>query len=224
MSDIAARCTRATVTFGHGPTTLTALRDASCELHRGDQVVITGRSGSGKSTLLHVLAGLELPTTGTADWPAIGQLKSLRPGPVGVVFQSPSLIPSLDVLENVALPLMLMGVNRATALKGATDALCQLGVDNLALKLPEQLSGGQSQRVAVARALAHHPILIVADEPTGQLDHQSAATVIDALLAAATASDAALLVSTHDTEIAARFTEVWSITDGHLNLGEITCS
>jgi ABC-type lipoprotein export system ATPase subunit len=211
-----AVCDGASVTYGRGPTAVVALVDATCSLFRGDHIAVMGRSGSGKSTLLHLLAGLQSVTTGTVAWPGIGSIAELRPGPVGIVFQSPSLIPSLDVVENVTLPLVLMGRDRVVARRAATDALNRLDVEELAQKLPEELSGGQAQRVAVARVLAHRPTLILADEPSGQLDHAAAAVVIDALIEAATDVDAALVVSTHDPEIVARLDRQWSITDGVL--------
>lgn len=216
LSRIVAVCDGAGVTFGHGPNALVALSDATCSLRRGDRIALTGRSGSGKSTLLHLLAGLEEPSIGTVTWPGIGTIRELRPGPVGIVFQSPSLVPSLNVGENVALPLLLMGQRRDAARSTSLTALARLGVAELADKLPEELSGGQSQRVAIARALAHRPVLILADEPTGQLDHTTAAIVIDALIEAASEADAALLISTHDPDVARRLDATWSIEDGLL--------
>lgn len=223
-TEVVAACTDAGVTFGRGPTAVVALHDTTCTIRRGDQIALTGPSGSGKSTFLHILAGLGAPTTGTVTWPAIGDVSALRPGPVGLVFQSPSLIPSLDVTQNVALPLVLMHRDRDDARRRAEATLDRLGLKELASRLPEELSGGQSQRVAVARALAQEPSMILADEPTGQLDHHAAATVIDALIEAAEGSHAALVVSTHDPEIAARFRHRWTLADGQLTLGAAACS
>jgi len=172
--------------------------------------------------LLHLLAGLDTPTAGTISWPALGARNELRPGPVGIVFQGPSLLPPLDVTENVALPLLLAGVDRDAATAGARDALARLGLDDLGAKLPEELSGGQAQRVAVARVLAGAPRLILADEPTGQLDHVAGAQVIDVLIEAATALGAALVISTHDAELAARMAERWQMSDGRLHVNAAT--
>ena len=205
-------------TYGQGRAAVVALHDATCAVLPGQQVALVGPSGSGKSTLLHLLAGLDEPSTGTVSWPALGTRESLRPGPVGVVFQGPSLLPPLDVIENVALPLLLADVDRAIATERARAALARLGLDDLGAKLPEELSGGQAQRVAVARVLAGDPRLILADEPTGQLDQVAGAQVIDVLIEAAVATGTALVVSTHDQELALRLTEHWQMSDGRLRV------
>lgn len=211
------RCTNATRTYGGGVNAVVALNDASCAVYRGQQIALMGPSGSGKSTLMHLLAGLDDLTSGEITWPEIGSRAQLRPGPVGVVFQAPSLLAPLDVVENVALPLLLAGDDNTTARDSAMLALQRLDLAGLANKLPEELSGGQSQRVAIARVLAARPQLILADEPTGQLDHGTGREVIDALIEAASASDAGLVVNTHDPAVAERFTIRWTMADGSLN-------
>jgi ABC-type lipoprotein export system ATPase subunit len=203
-------------TYGHGNAAVVAVHGATCEIFAKQMVALTGVSGSGKSTLLHLLAGLDTPTAGTITWPAIGGRDELRPGPVAVVFQGPSLLPPLDVVENVALPLLLAGAAEATARREAREALELLGLSALTAKLPEELSGGQAQRVAIARALAGRPRLILADEPTGQLDHATAAGVIDALLFAAARLGAGLVISTHDPQVADRLPDHWMMEDGRL--------
>jgi ABC-type lipoprotein export system ATPase subunit len=135
---------------------------------------------------------------------------------VAVIFQGPSLLPALTVLENVALALVLDGTRDAQARAAARDALDGLSLGELADKLPEEISGGQAQRVAVARALAGDPLLILADEPTGQLDRASGATVIDVLLEAAQHTGAALVVATHDPTVAGRFPTRWQMHSGEL--------
>lgn len=202
--------------YGNGSACVVALADATCRIYRGQQIVLMGPSGSGKSTLVHLLAAIDAPTSGTVTWPALANEPHLRPGPIGVVFQSPSLLPPLTVVENVALPLLLGGASDAEATAAAREALALLELDPLADKLPEELSGGQAQRVAIARVLAGNPKLILADEPTGQLDHETATHVIDVLIAATDASGAALLINTHDPVIAARFGVHWSMHDGTL--------
>ena len=209
-----ARCTDLTRTYGSGAGEVRALRGVSCTLRPGVQVALTGPSGSGKSTLLHLLAGLDTPTSGTIAWPGLDGSPEGRPGLIGMVFQGPSLLPPLDVTENVTLPLLLAGFTETQARERALAALHDIGLDELAARLPEELSGGQAQRVAVARALAVQPRVILADEPTGQLDSAHAAQVVGLLLDAATMLGAALVLSTHDLTIAERLPERWRMADG----------
>jgi putative ABC transport system ATP-binding protein/lipoprotein-releasing system ATP-binding protein len=203
-------------TYGSGVTATVALHDATCAVHAGEQIAITGPSGSGKSTLLHLMAGLDEPTAGSVGWPAIGTRDALRPGPVAMVFQGPSLLPALSVRENVALPLQLEGAGEDESGARADAALAALDLGELADKLPEEISGGQAQRVAVARVLAGSPRLILADEPTGQLDRLNADAVIDVLLHAAASHGAALVISTHDPRVAERIATRWTVADGRL--------
>jgi putative ABC transport system ATP-binding protein/lipoprotein-releasing system ATP-binding protein len=212
-----AVCDAAARTYGSGATATVALQPTTCAVYPDDRVAIVGQSGSGKSTLLHLLAGLDTPTAGSVSWPAIGDRDDLRPGPVAVIFQGPSLLPPLTVEENVSLPLILEGERNDRAHERAHAALDQLSLAELAAKLPEEISGGQAQRVAVARALAGDPVLILADEPTGQLDRASGIGVVEALLAAAERTGAALLVATHDPAIAERLDQRWFIRDGQLS-------
>ena len=216
LTDALVVATDVARTFGSGPSAVVAVHGASCVVRAGDLIALTGPSGSGKTTLLHLVAGLDAPTAGTIEWPAIGTVRHLRPGPIAIVFQAPSLLAPLDILENVSLPLLLQGIDRDTAREMAIGALRQLDLESLSAKLPEELSGGQAQRVAVARVLAGRPRLILADEPTGQLDHTSGAVVVDALIAASTATGAALIVNTHDAAVADRLELLWSMTNGRL--------
>jgi ABC-type lipoprotein export system ATPase subunit len=207
------RVTAVSRTFGSGESAVVAVHEVSGSVPAGARIAITGPSGSGKSTLVHLLAGLERPTCGAVEWP--GLLSSGRLGhQIGLVFQGPSLLPPLTVLENVALPLVISGVQEAEADDRAHDALRSLDIDQLAAKLPEEISGGQSQRVAVARVLAAAPPLILADEPTGQLDQVTAAHVLDVLLAAADQLGAALVVATHDPAVVQRLSTRWLMRDG----------
>lgn len=218
MSSAAAlvRCFGVARSYGAGSTATVALEPTDCEVLPGEHIALVGPSGSGKSTLLHLMANLDEPTAGEVEWPAIGGPAELRPGPVAMVFQGPSLLPPLTIEENVALPMVLAGMSDAEAHRLAREALDRLGLGNLAQKLPEEVSGGQSQRVAIARALAGRPRLILADEPTGQLDNVSGAAVVDVLLAAAEHSGAALVISTHDLAVANRLPERWEMHSGRL--------
>lgn len=210
------RCTDVARTYGAGRAAVVAVHGVSCEVNASEEIAIVGPSGSGKSTLLHLMAGLDEPTTGAISWPTLGDRSALRPSLVGVVFQGPSLLAPLDVGENVALPLVLGGTDPALATETARIALARVGLDDVTGMLPEELSGGQVQRAAVARVLAARPRLILADEPTGQLDHVAGALVMDALLATASETGAALVVSTHDDAVAERLGQQWQIADGKL--------
>ena len=212
------QCVGAGVVYPSGTQTIVALQPTDCAVRERDQIAVVGPSGSGKSTLMHLLSGLQEPSTGSVTWPAIGDRHVLRPGPVGIVFQGPSLLPPLTVSENVALPLQLMGETQAAATAKALELLTLVGVADLAERLPDELSGGQSQRVAIARALVTGPRLILADEPTGQLDRVTSDLVIDVLLDSADVTGAALVVTTHDPSIAERFEQRWSVVDGVLGV------
>jgi putative ABC transport system ATP-binding protein/lipoprotein-releasing system ATP-binding protein len=217
-AEVLVRCDGAARSYGHGAAATVALQPTTCEVAEGDRVAMVGPSGSGKSTLLHLMAGLDDPTVGNVSWPAFGDRAALRPGPVAVVFQGPSLLPPLTVEENVALPLVLAGRRDADAHADARRALDRLNLGDLNAKLPEEISAGQAQRVAIARALAGDARLILADEPTGQLDRENAMTVVDHLLEAADHSGAALVVATHDLTIAARLDTRWAIHSGRLEV------
>lgn len=203
--------------YQRGQRTIPALVSATCRIDRGDRIAVIGPSGSGKSTLLHLLGGLDAPTSGSIIWPALGRRSALRPAHIAFVFQAPSLLPSLTVIENVALPLLLGGVRDDDARRAAHEALERIDLAALAVKLPEEISGGQAQRVAVARALAARPALILADEPTGQLDHPTAGHLFDAVFAALAGSDTALVVATHDRAVAERMPAVWRMERGLLH-------
>ena len=193
------------------------LSDVSCQIEPGRFVAVVGPSGSGKSTLLHLMAGLIAPSSGTVSWPALGPQDGLMPERVQEVFQSLSLFPPLDVVGNVALPMILAG-RTAEADARAREMLARLGLAELAGKLPEELSGGQAQRVALARALVIEPDLILADEPTGQLDTATAQHLMDTLLRIAGECGMALVLATHDPRVAGRLPETWTVEHGRLTL------
>jgi ABC-type lipoprotein export system ATPase subunit len=193
-----------------------ALTDISCQVMASDRVAVVGPSGSGKSTLLHLMAGLDKPTRGVVSWPALGSETELRPDQICVVFQTPSLLPTLTVLENVELCWLLSKRDEAGARPAALRTLEKLGLSTIADKLPGELSGGQMQRVAVARALVCAPRLILADEPTGQLDSVTASKLIEELFDSVAHSGAALIVATHDMAIAGRMRSQWRMLHGKL--------
>lgn len=196
---------------------LTALHETSVQVRPGDRIALLGASGSGKSTLLHLLGGLDTPSSGTLNWPELGDAAQLRPGKVAFVFQAQSLMPPLTALENIALPLILLGQDTRDAEREARVWLDRLELIGLADSLPDELSGGQAQRVAVARALVTRPKLVLADEPTGQLDSVTAQHLMDMLLAALD-EEAALVMATHDAGVARRLDTVWHMRDGALSM------
>lgn len=202
-------------TFGIGENAVVALAHASCVVAPGDRIALVGPSGSGKSTLLHLLAGLDEPTTGVVRWPSLGARPTLRPRLVSFVFQSQSLIAPLSVVENVEMPLLLQGIDPRSARERATRVLAAMELTALAEKLPEEISGGQAQRIAVARSVVSEPRLLLADEPTGQLDHANASHLLDLLLASLR-PDAALVIATHDMAVAERMNTNWRMNHGVL--------
>jgi len=213
---VLARCAAVSRTFRRGGVEVPAVRKVDCTVTVGMRIALTGPSGSGKSTLLHMLAGLDRPTAGTISWPGLGGSPRERPGLVGVVFQGPSLIPALDVRENVALPLLLAGVRETEAVERAAAALDGLALGALAAALPEELSGGQAQRVAIARVLAGRPALVLADEPTGTLDEGTADIVFAEFLRLVRDEGSAALVATHNERIAAKMDRVLRLHEGVL--------
>jgi predicted ABC-type transport system involved in lysophospholipase L1 biosynthesis ATPase subunit len=216
MTDLVVETLSVARSFERGGKAIAALAPATCRVKAGDKVALIGPSGSGKSTLLHLMAGLDLPSAGEIRWPMLGERDTLRPGKVAIVFQSPSLMPPLSVLENVELPLILGGSSVDTR-AAAMDALDKVGLADLAEKLPEELSGGQGQRVAMARAMAARPQLLLADEPTGQLDQVTGRALIDSLLDWLAGSPTALVLATHDLAVAERTNQLWRMDHGRLS-------
>ena len=187
---------------------LPILQGIDMELAAGETLALTGESGSGKSTLLHLVGGLDQPDSGTVevDGVEIGALDdtgraAVRRDKVGVIFQQFNLIPSLTVASNISFQARLGGNDDASWTRDLAE---RMGLSEQLSKYPEQLSGGQQQRVAIARTLAARPALILADEPTGNLDEATADTVMDLMLSLASETDASLLMVTHSERLAAR--------------------
>jgi putative ABC transport system ATP-binding protein len=203
-----------------------ALRGVSLDVQPGEVVAVTGPSGSGKSTLLHCAAGVLVPEAGsvTFDGQRLDELDEsartrLRRREIGLVLQFGQLVPDLTAVQNAALPLLLDGTDRRTARTAALAWLERLGVAEVADQVPAELSGGESQRVAVARALVTGPRLVCADEPTGALDTVAGEVVLTELLAAVRDAHASLLVVTHDNRVAARADREVVLRDGALEGG-----
>lgn len=216
MDNTLVRAKGITKVYGKGERATVALDNTTFEVEAGSSIALVGPSGSGKTTLLHIIAGLDRPAGGVIEWPAFGSRAQLRPGLISLVFQGRSLLPALTVVENVALPLLLLGRHEAEATEAAWAILDHMLLTDTGMKLPEELSGGQSQRVGIARALVNNPALLLADEPTGQQDHENGQRLIDLLLSYVEDTGAALIAATHDMEAAERLSVIWSMDDGRL--------
>jgi putative ABC transport system ATP-binding protein len=210
-----------TMRLASGGRPLTILDDVTLDIERGDAVAVIGPSGSGKSTLLGLIAGLDAPTDGTitvggVDITRLGEsaLARFRRETIGYVFQSYHLIPTLTAAENVAVPLELAGERRVAA--RARALLEQVGLGDRAHHYPVQLSGGEQQRVALARAVALDPPLLLADEPTGNLDSATGAAIIERLFTLNRERGSTLVLVTHDPALAERADRVVSLRDGRV--------
>lgn len=208
--------------YAIGPREVPVLRDVHLRIEAGTRVAIAGPSGSGKTSLLLLLSGLERPAAGHIRIDGIDLsrldadgLADLRRERIGIVFQSFHLLPSLDALDNVALPLQMAGTADARAI--AADMLHRVGLIDRASHRPSELSGGEQQRVAIARALVHRPRLLLADEPTGNLDDQTAESVRELLFSLNRELRITLVLVTHDLEFAARCDRVLRLHDGQLH-------
>jgi putative ABC transport system ATP-binding protein len=210
-----------TKVYGSGDTAVTALNRVNLQVNPGEFVAVMGPSGCGKSTLLHLLGGLDRPTNGsvTIDGMALAAMKDddlakLRRKRIGFVFQFYNLIPVLDAAENAALPVTLDGVKPAEAKKHAVELLRKFGLGERLQSRPDQLSGGQQQRVAIARALSADPALILADEPTGNLDTRAADEIAALLARVSKEFGRAVVMVTHDPRIAAYANRIIFLKDG----------
>jgi putative ABC transport system ATP-binding protein len=210
--------------FSEGAREHRVLDGAEASVARGEIVAVMGRSGAGKSTLLNLVSGIDRPDSGTVEVDgrnvsALGepQRTLYRRAQVGFVYQFFNLIPTLDVAENVRLVLELNGVRGSAARERTRAVLAAVGLDGRAASRIDQLSGGEQQRVAIARALVHRPQLLLADEPTGNLDDDTAREVLAVLLAAVRGGGTTLLMVTHDLTLAAVADRVLELRDGRLH-------
>lgn len=207
--------------YGSGDTAVHALDDVSFTVEKGEFVAIVGPSGSGKSTLMHILGGVDSPTSGKVfvDGTEIGMLDEtklaiFRRRQIGLIYQFYNLIPVLNVKENITLPLLLDG--REVDEQTLSDLVETLGLTDRLGHLPNQLSGGQQQRVSIGRALITHPALILADEPTGNLDRKNSAEIIELLKLFNRQYSQTLLVITHDENIALQADRILAVEDGKI--------
>jgi len=197
------------------PPDVVAVAEVSAQVLAGDRIALQGVSGSGKSSLLALIAGLDRPDAGRITWPGMRN-EALRPGQIGIAFQSASLVPSLNLAENLTLP-WLIADRAGDPSRAVAEALALVGLAGMEDRLPSELSGGQALRAGVARALVTSPRLLIADEPTGQLDGETGRALIGALVEWADATSAALIVATHDAAVAERMDRRW-----HMAFGRVT--
>ncbi|MEU2249212.1 ABC transporter ATP-binding protein [Streptomyces sp. NPDC019224] len=209
--------------YGSGAGAVHALRGVSFEVPRGELVALKGRSGSGKTTLLNLVGGLDSPDSGRitvdgTDLSTLGEngLLELRRDRVGFIFQSFGLIPILTAAENVGVPLRLRKADPREREERVSLLLSLVGLADHAAQRPGELSGGQQQRVAIARALANRPALLIADEPTGQLDAETGLAVMDLLRAVVHSEGVTALVATHDAQLLGLADRVLELSDGHI--------
>jgi putative ABC transport system ATP-binding protein len=213
-------------TYRLGKVSIPALRGISFDVARGEFLAVIGPSGSGKTTLLNLLGAIDKPTSGRIfidrrDITTLGEgeLTKLRRHKIGFIFQFYNLIPALTALENVELPMLTAGVSRKNASKRASQLLEPVGLIERVEHLPDELSGGEQQRVAIARALANKPSLILADEPTGDLDTKTGTEVVQILYDTSKKENATVLVVTHDPMITEKADRILQLRDGNI-IGE----
>jgi putative ABC transport system ATP-binding protein len=216
-------CRDVVKTYGSGNAEVHALRGVDLDVYPGELTMLVGPSGCGKTTLLSVVAGILRPTSGTVNvlGTDLTRLSSwrrtaFRRDHVGFVFQQFNLLPALTAAENAAVPLVIQGYSRHTALARAKEILGKMGMADRVNNLPGKLSGGQQQRVAIARALIHHPKLLVCDEPTSALDAKTGHTILELLRSIAVEGDRAVIIVTHDSRIFEFADTLARMDDGHI--------
>ena len=215
-------------TYTLGRRSLEVLRGVDLELRRGEFLALQGASGAGKSTLLHLLGGLDTPTRGEIEL-AGRNLAALRPRDlarlrrqeVGFIFQAYHLLPELDALENVCLPARMARVPAAQAAARGRELLARVGLAARLEQMASELSGGEQQRVAIARALINQPPLLLADEPTGNLDSRTGGEIIELLCALRNEQQTTLIMATHDPRVAARAPRIVELVDGRIANGAV---
>jgi ABC-type lipoprotein export system ATPase subunit len=223
MSEVLLSAKGLQKTYLLGRRELKVLRGVDVELKRGDFLGLQGASGAGKSTLLHLLGGLDTPTSGEV-WLrgrniaslSSGELAALRNKEVGYIFQAYYLLPELDALENVCLPARMARTPAPKAAARGRELLARVGLQDRMEHRPYELSGGEQQRVAIARALMNEPELILADEPTGNLDSHTGEGIIELLCSLRSEKNTTLVVATHDSKVAARAPKVIRLVDGEV--------
>lgn len=223
MSEILLSARNVSKAYKMGQRSLEVLRSVSLEVARGEFLALRGASGAGKSTLLHLFGGLDSPNSGEIWFggknlaqSSADELAKLRNLKVGFIFQAYHLLPELDALENVCVPARLARVPAAVAEKRGRELLGRVGLGERMDHKPYELSGGEQQRVAIARALMNEPELILADEPTGNLDSHTGSEIVDLLVNMRAEKNTTLIIATHDASVAARAPKVIQLVDGQM--------
>ncbi len=223
MSDSILSCRNLGKTFGDGEGAIEVLRSVNLDIAKGDLMSIVGASGSGKSTLLHLLGGLDTPTVGEVvllgqrlDQMSEAQRGHQRNQSLGFVYQFHHLLPEFSALDNVAMPLLIRRMSYSKAKEKAGELLKSVGLGNRVTHRPGELSGGERQRVALARSLVNDPRCVLADEPTGNLDRQTARQMFDLMVGLNQTLQTSFIIVTHDLELAARTRRVLTLRDGAL--------
>ncbi|MGQ3890646.1 lipoprotein-releasing ABC transporter ATP-binding protein LolD [Legionella sp. CNM-4043-24] len=221
MSDVILSCLNLSKTYYDASSSVDVLKGVDFTIRRGDRIAIVGPSGSGKSTLLHLLGGLDNPVAGEVSmqgvsWKSLSEKKrcELRNRQLGFIYQFHHLLPEFSAMENVAMPLLLASESIVSAREKALDILDKVGLASRAAHKPSQLSGGERQRVAIARALVHQPQCVLADEPTGNLDNATAVKIIELMLDLNQHMNTALVIVTHDQNLASRMDKILTIQNG----------
>jgi len=219
-------CQQLGMTYTEGPNNVEVLKGVNFQVEKGERIAIVGTSGSGKSTLLHLLGGLDLPSSGSVwiDGQQISGVSDKRRGEIrnqylGFVYQFHHLLPEFTAIENVAMPLFVRGIDEFTAKQKASDLLSEMGLEKRLQHRPVELSGGERQRAAIARALVTEPNVVLADEPTGNLDEATAKTVFDMMLELNLRIGTSLVMVTHDPNLAAKMDKVYHLERGRLRQG-----
>ena len=224
MSEPVLSARSLTRTYTLGKRALQVLRGVNLDVRRGEFLALRGASGAGKSTLLHLIGGLDAPDAGEIHFAgqnlaalSEGELVQFRRRRVGFVFQAYYLLPELDALENVCLPARVARMPAVTAEARGRDLLARVGLKDRMDHKPYELSGGEQQRVAIARALVNEPELLLADEPTGNLDSQTGGEIIELLKELRAEKQTTLVIATHDTRVASRAERVVELVDGQIS-------
>lgn len=218
------RCQQLGMTYTEGPNDVEVLSDINLNIEKGERIAIIGASGSGKSTLLHLLGGLDLPSTGSVwvDGQELSRMADKKRGSIrnqylGFVYQFHHLLPEFTAVENVAMPLLIRGEDSKLATRKASDLLEEIGLGHRLEHRPVELSGGERQRAAIARALVTEPNVVLADEPTGNLDEKTAQGVFDMMMSLNQRIGTALVMVTHDIKLANKMDKRFHLEQGRIS-------